>query len=109
MKIAFPAQDVAIQTPQQTIDPVWYDKLRALAQFVTNCVLGDGKLANNATSGFAWFPTVAGAPTGVPAVPRGTPSNITLAQCGFVPCVFDTTNNKIWIYTNGAWKGVVVA
>lgn len=32
MKINLPAQDVPIQTPQG-IDPIWYEKLTALATF----------------------------------------------------------------------------
>lgn len=60
--------------------------------------LGSGSLATAATGGFACIPTCAGAPTGVPA-------NV---PAGYVAMVFDTTNNKFWIYT-GAWKGVVLA
>lgn len=56
-------------------------------------------LTTTATGGFTCIPTCAGTPTGVPAsIPTGT-----------VPMVFDTTGVKLWIYTGGAWKGVVVA
>ena len=55
-------------------------------------------LAKNSTSGFPYIPTCAGTPT-------GTPTAIT----GVVPMIFDTTGVKLWIYTGGAWKGVVVA
>jgi hypothetical protein len=55
-------------------------------------------LATNSTSGFPYIPTCAGTPT-------GTPTAIT----GVVPMIFDTTGVKLWIYTGGAWKGVVVA
>lgn len=44
------------------------------------------------------LPTIAGAPT---AVPKDIPS-------GRVAAVYDTTNNKLWVY-NGAWKGVVLS
>jgi len=54
-------------------------------------------LATNATRGFAYLPTCAGAPSGVPN-----------AETGCAAMVYDTTNNKIWFY-NGAWRGVVVA
>jgi len=58
-----------------------------------------GAIATNATGGFFLIPTCAGTPTGTPAsVPTGA-----------VPLVFDTTGVKLWIYTGGAWKGVVVA
>jgi hypothetical protein len=94
--ISFPAQNVAIQTPQQAIDSVWYDRIKAVEKFINNGAIGQGALATTATTGFAYLPTCAGPPTGVP-----------IAQAGYVPTVFDTTNSKIWIY-NGAWKGVVV-
>lgn len=55
-------------------------------------------LATNSTSGFPYIPTCAGTPTGVPT-----------AITGVVPMIFDTTGVKLWIYTGGAWKGVVVA
>ena len=55
-------------------------------------------LVTTATDGFAYIPTCAGTPTGVPT-----------ASTGQVPMVFDTTGSKFWIYTGGAWKGVVVA
>ncbi len=54
---------------------------------------GTGALATNATDGFLYIPTCAGAPSGVPS-----------AQTGTVAMVYDTTNNKLYIY-NGAWKG----
>lgn len=56
-------------------------------------------LATTATGGFACIPTCAGTPTGVPVG----------VTAGNVPMIFDTTGVKIWIYTGGAWKGVVVA
>lgn len=54
-------------------------------------------LANAAVDGFLYIPTVVGAPTGVPTT-----------RAGGAAMVFDTTNNKIWLY-NGSWKGVVIA
>lgn len=52
-----------------------------------------GALATTATGGFLGIPTCAGTPTGVPAnVPTGS-----------VAMVYDTTNNKLYVY-NGAWK-----
>ncbi len=63
---------------------------------------GGGSLATTATNGFLYIPKCAGTPTGVPAF---TPSGGT----DFIPMVFDTSGVKIWFYTGGAWKGVVVA
>jgi len=61
-------------------------------------VVGSAALALNATQGFLFIPSCAGTPTGVP-----------VAKSGRVPIVFDTTGLKLWAYTGGAWKGVVVA
>ena len=58
---------------------------------------GSAALATNATTGFLYLPTCAGAPTGVPT-----------AKTGQAAIVFDSTNNRIYIY-NGAWKSVAVA
>ena len=60
-------------------------------------MLGTSAPAATATEGFPYMPAVAGAPTGVPT-----------AQTGYSPFVFDTTNNKLWVY-NGGWKGTVLA
>lgn len=57
---------------------------------------GGGAIATNATSGFFYVPTCAGTPTGTPA---NTPS-------GFVPMVVDSTNNRLYIYSSGAWVKV---
>ncbi|MET3995043.1 hypothetical protein ABID65_006709 [Bradyrhizobium sp. S3.9.2] len=90
MKINLPSQAVPVDT-DQGVDPVWYEKLQQIAEG-----FGRGLLLNTATTGFSYIPTCAGAPTGIP-----------VPQSGFVPLVFDITNNKLWIY-NGAWKGVVL-
>ena len=65
---------------------------------VGSVLVGLASLATTATDGFLYIPHCAGAPT-------GTATN----QSGYSPIVFDTTNNKIWIYNGGAWKGVVVS
>jgi hypothetical protein len=59
--------------------------------FAGSTVVGTAALATTATSGFLYVPTCAGTPTGTPAGFTGT-----------VPIVFDTTNNKIYVY-DGAW------
>lgn len=56
-------------------------------------VVGVAALATNATDGFLYIPTCAGPPTGTPTTQTGT-----------VPMIFDTTNNKFYIF-NGTWKG----
>lgn len=56
-------------------------------------IVTGASVATNATDGFLYIPTCAGTPTGVPT-----------AQTGTVAMVYDTTNNKFYIY-NGAWKG----
>lgn len=59
-----------------------------------NVLLGkETALATNATNGFAYFPTCAGTPTGVPSA----------SFTGKAPIVIDSTNNKMYIYTNSAW------
>jgi hypothetical protein len=50
-------------------------------------------LATTATDGFLYVPTCAGVPT-------GTPTAIT----GMVPIVVDTTNNRFYFYSGGAWR-----
>lgn len=53
----------------------------------------DAALATNATKGFVMIPSCAGIPTGVPAdIPSGQ-----------IPMVYDSTNNKLYVY-NGGWK-----
>jgi hypothetical protein len=64
----------------------------------SNVVSGSqAALATNATNGFLYIPTSAGAPTGVPT-----------AFTGKVAMQYDTTNNKLYVY-NGAWKSVTLA
>lgn len=54
--------------------------------------VGNAAIATNATDGFLWMPSCAGTPTGVP-----------VTYTGRVASVYDSTNNKIYVY-NGAWK-----
>lgn len=65
-----------------------------------NLLFGSGSaLLTTATAGYVMFPSCAGTPTGVP----------TGQAAGKIPMIFDTTGVKLWFYTGGAWKGVVVA
>jgi hypothetical protein len=50
-------------------------------------------LATTATNGFLYVPTCAGTPTGVPT-----------AITGMAPIVVNTTNNKLYFYSGGAWR-----
>lgn len=54
---------------------------------------GKPSLATNATDGFLYVPTCAGTPT-------GSPTTVT----GMAPIVVNTTNNKLYFYSTGAWR-----
>jgi hypothetical protein len=59
-----------------------------------NIVAGaSAALATTATDGFLYVPTCAGTPTGVPT-----------AITGMAPIVVNTTNNKLYFYSGGAWR-----
>lgn len=55
---------------------------------------GGAALATDATTGFSYVPTCAGTPTGTP-----------VAKTGYAPMVFDTSNNKLYVY-DGGWVDV---
>lgn len=56
-------------------------------------VIGTAAIATSATDGFLYVPGCAGNPTGTPT-----------AYTGRVPIVVDTTNNKLYFYSGGAWR-----
>jgi hypothetical protein len=56
-------------------------------------VVGTAAIATTATDGFLYVPTCAGTPTGTPTTQTGT-----------APIVVDTTNNKLYFYSGGAWR-----
>lgn len=58
-----------------------------------NFRIGTAALATTATDGFLYIPTCAGTPT-------GTPTTFT----GLAPLVINTTNNKLYFYSGGAWR-----
>lgn len=58
-----------------------------------NVVVNTAAIATNATDGFLYVPTCAGTPTGTPT-----------AYTGRAPIVIDTTNNKLYFYSTGAWR-----
>lgn len=62
-----------------------------------NVVINNAAIATNATDGFLYIPSCAGTPTGVPTT-----------YTGRTAMVYDSTNNKMYIY-NGAWKSVTLA
>lgn len=64
---------------------------------VGNVTVGSAALSTTATDGFLYIASCAGAPTGVPT-----------AQTGRTPMIFDTTNNKFYIY-DGGWLGVTLS
>jgi hypothetical protein len=59
----------------------------------SNVAAGLASRATTATDGFLYVPTCAGTPTGVPRT-----------KTGFSPIVVDTTNNKLYFYSGGAWR-----
>lgn len=62
-------------------------------QTLGSCVFGPlAAVATNATDGFAYIPTCAGTPTGVPTTHTG--------KCAIV---VDTTNHKLYFY-DGSWR-----
>jgi hypothetical protein len=70
------------------------DTERARITSTGNVVAGGSvALATTATDGFLYVPTCAGTPTGVPT-----------AITGMAPIVVNTTNNKLYFYSGGAWR-----
>jgi hypothetical protein len=65
-------------------------RITATGSFVAGA---QAALATTATDGFLYVPTCAGTPTGVP-------TTIT----GMAPIVVNTTNNKLYFYSGGAWR-----
>jgi hypothetical protein len=66
---------------------------RARITAAGSVVVGTAALATSATDGFLYVPTCAGTPTGVPTTQTGTAA-----------IVINTTNNKLYFYSGGAWR-----
>jgi hypothetical protein len=66
-------------------------------QSVGSMIVGAAALAVSATSGFLYLPTCAGAPAGMPSTFVGT-----------VPCVYDTTDSRLYIYEGSAWHYIAM-
>lgn len=67
---------------------------RATITSAGDIVLGKrSALATTATAELLYVPSCAGTPTGVPS-----------GYTGMVPLVVDSTNNKLYFYSNGAWR-----
>jgi len=75
-----------------TTDNGYKLEVTGTARISGSTVIGTAALATTATTGFLYLPTCAGLPTGVPATQTGTAA-----------VVIDTTNNKMYIYSGGAW------
>lgn len=58
-----------------------------------NVAIGGGALAPASVQGHMYVPTVSGTPVGVPS-----------GKAGFAPIVVDSTNNKLYFYSGGAWR-----
>ncbi len=58
-----------------------------------NVIVNTAAISTSATDGFLYVPTCAGTPT-------GTPTTYT----GRAPIVVNTTNNKLYFYSGGAWR-----
>jgi hypothetical protein len=58
--------------------------------------IGQGGPATNATTGFVQLASVAGLPTGVPSG----------LLAGFVPTIWDSTNNRLMGYVGSLWRGI---
>jgi hypothetical protein len=68
-----------------------------LSVFTTE-VRTNASLTTSSTTGFFYLGAVAGTPTAAPPT----------TYSGTVPMVYDSTNNKLYVY-NGAWKSVTLA
>jgi len=75
----------------------------------TQLLLGDGTGPHGTTdpAGLPWIPVMAGTPNMSPtlAFNGGAP----LALPGFAPMVYDSTANRLWIYSGNIWRSVLLS
>jgi hypothetical protein len=96
-----PFSEVVDERRRWTTD--WYTWLTEIAAETkalisqNSAVVAGTTLATTATSGFMYVPRCAGPPTGVP-----------VGHAGAVPLVYDSTNNRLYVF-NGTWKSVLLA
>ena len=62
---------------------------------LANVQLGISNMTTASSGGFPYIPAVAGIPTGTP-----------LTIAGYAPLVIDSTNNKMYFYSGGAWNAL---
>lgn len=67
----------------------FWDQLRVTG----SAVVGAAALLTTATDGFLYIPTCPGVPTGIPTTFTGT-----------APLVVDSTDNRLYFYSSGAWR-----
>lgn len=65
----------------------------ALFTALNSVVLGAGAVGTTSVNGFVYIPSCPGTPTGVPT-----------SFTGLVPLCVDSTNNKLYFYSGGAWR-----
>jgi hypothetical protein len=70
-----------------------FAKQGGTATAAVNVVFSDAALATSATDGFPYLPTCAGTPTGTPTGYTGT-----------APVIIDSTNQRLYAYSGGAWR-----
>lgn len=67
------------------------------ATILGSVVLNSAAISTSATDGFLYIASCAGTPTGTPTT-----------KTGRVPLVYDSSNNKFYVY-NGSWKAVTLS
>lgn len=72
----------------------WFvSALRAVTLSVSGTAAFGGTLTTTATTGFVYVPSCPGVPTGVP-----------VSVTGACPVVVDSTDNRLYFYSTGAWR-----
>jgi len=82
-----------------------YSLTQTFALITANAVSNDGNnnlytgannLSTTSTNGFIYVPTITGTPTGVPTTNAGRSA-----------IVWDTSSNKLWVYSGGLWNPLI--